>query len=315
MQLLFHKAQGSISVLETPVGDDLQQWMEIYIQSCKARNLSAGTVGFYVQKLGVYSKYCQDLAITKINQITPNNIREFLIFLEVRKHNPAGIHCYYRALKAFLRWFEQETEPEGWQNPINKVKPPKVPVVPLTPASVETIKALLDSCNNNTFLSIRDKTILICLFDTGARLGEFLALNSTDIDLMTGKVQILSGKGRKYRFVFLGEKARILMKKYLKRRSDQNPSLWVGRSGERLTDTGLRQILRRRSKRAGVLPPSPHGFRRAFALIMLRNGVDIFTLQKLMGHSDLQTLRRYLAQTDEDLKLASIKYSPVDTLV
>jgi len=59
--------------------------------------------------------------------------------------------------------------------------------------------------------------------------------------------------------------------------------------------------------------PTPHDFRRAFALIMLRNGVDIFALQKLMGHSDLQVLRRYLAQTDQDIQTAHMRGSPVDS--
>ena len=59
--------------------------------------------------------------------------------------------------------------------------------------------------------------------------------------------------------------------------------------------------------------PTPHDFRRAFALIMLRNGVDIFALQKLMGHSELQVLRHYLAQTDEDVHTAHMRGSPVDS--
>ena len=84
--------------------------------------------------------------------------------------------------------------------------------------------------------------------------------------------------------------------------------------GERLTCTGLRLLLRRRAVVAGLKEiPSPHDFRRAFALIMLRNGVDVFALQKLMGHSDLQVLRRYLAQTDQDIQTAHMRGSPVDS--
>jgi len=71
--------------------------------------------------------------------------------------------------------------------------------------------------------------------------------------------------------------------------------------------------LRRRAELVGLKDiPTPHDFRRAFALIMLRNGVDIFALQKLMGHSDLQVLRRYLAQTDQDIQAAHLRGSPVD---
>jgi integrase/recombinase XerD len=58
--------------------------------------------------------------------------------------------------------------------------------------------------------------------------------------------------------------------------------------------------------------PKLHAFRRAFALNMLRNGVDIFVLQRLMGHADLQVLRRYLAQNDQDNQLAHMRGGPVD---
>jgi len=72
-------------------------------------------------------------------------------------------------------------------------------------------------------------------------------------------------------------------------------------------------LLRQRAELVGLKSiPTPHDFRRAFALIMLRNGVDIFALQKLLGHSDLQILRRYLAQTDEDVHTAHMRGSPVD---
>jgi integrase/recombinase XerD len=72
-------------------------------------------------------------------------------------------------------------------------------------------------------------------------------------------------------------------------------------------------LLRRRADLVGLESiPTPHDFRCAFALIMLRNGVDIFALQKLMGHSDLQVLRHYLAQTDADVHTAHMRGSPVD---
>jgi hypothetical protein len=81
-----------------------------------------------------------------------------------------------------------------------------------------------------------------------------------------------------------------------------------------MTYTALRGLLRRRAQLAGLDEiPTPHDFRRAFALVMLRNGVDVFSLQKLMGHSDLQVLRRYLAQTDQDVQIAHMRGSPVDS--
>jgi integrase/recombinase XerD len=80
-----------------------------------------------------------------------------------------------------------------------------------------------------------------------------------------------------------------------------------------LTYDGLRQILERRSIRAGLKQaPSLHDFRRQFGLSMLNNGSDLMSLQKLMGHSDISVTRRYLAQTTEDIHKAHIKGSPVE---
>ena len=77
----------------------------------------------------------------------------------------------------------------------------------------------------------------------------------------------------------------------------------------------LSLMVRRKAKIAKIDKPGLHDFRRAFALNFLRDGADIYTLQKLMGHADLQILRRYLAQTDEDLRKAHHKHSPVDNLL
>jgi integrase/recombinase XerD len=103
------------------------------------------------------------------------------------------------------------------------------------------------------------------------------------------------------------------MRSYLRMHPNQNPALFISKDGERLTYDGLRQLLERRAKSAKLCnKPTLHGFRRAFALNMLRSGVDIFALQRLMGHADLQVLRRYLAQNDEDNQLAHMRGGPVD---
>lgn len=90
--------------------------------------------------------------------------------------------------------------------------------------------------------------------------------------------------------------------------------MWVSVEGNRLTYSGLRQIIRRLSGHANTPEPTLHDFRRAFALACLRNGMDIYSLQNLMGHADLQVLRRYLKQTREDLQAAHAKGSPVEHL-
>ncbi|NLD74867.1 MAG: site-specific integrase, partial [Chloroflexi bacterium] len=86
-------------------------------------------------------------------------------------------------------------------------------------------------------------------------------------------------------------------------------------TGGPLRYESLRDIVRRRAEQAGVEPPTLHSFRRAFALLSLRNGVDVYSLQRLMGHADLTVLRRYLAQTTEDVQNAHRQSGPVDHLL
>jgi integrase/recombinase XerC/integrase/recombinase XerD len=115
---------------------------------------------------------------------------------------------------------------------------------------------------------------------------------------MDGSVNIVSGKGGKSRVVFLGKASRKSIRAYVKHRMDKNPAMWITHDGERLTYIGLRKIIVRRANQAGINTPTIHSFRRAFAINMLRAGVDVFSLQKLMGHADLQVLRSVSSTND-----------------
>jgi len=215
-------------------------------------------------------------------------------------------------LKTFLYWWEDEFEPEKWKNPFKKVKAPKNPRKPLEPAGIQIIQDILSTCKSNGFYDKRDKAIILALMDTGVRASELINMDLNDIDIISGEILIRRGKGGKFRNVFLGKKPRKAVRAYLRKRRTMSPALWISKRGERATYSTLRGILRRRSEKIGVEAPTLHSFRRFFALEMLRNGVDIFSLQKLMGHSDLQVLRNYLKQTKEDVKLAHIQSGPVD---
>jgi len=274
----------------------------------QARGLSTHTIAFYRNELRQFWNF---LGPVEAGEITAEDIRRYLLYLGKRR-NPGGVHVAYRALRAFFNWWQEETDSDT--NPIAKVKAPKVPQEPLEPLSLKDLKAMLRTCERRTFKGDRDRAILLCLLDTGTRASEFLSLNVGDVNLGTGAVLVKRGKGDKSRMVFLGAKARRELLRYLRHRpevKDADP-LWVTRNGKRLTYGGLRGIMRRRAKKAGVPTPSLHGFRRAFALLCLRSGVNIYSLQRLMGHSDLSVLRRYLKQTEDDLRLAHEAGGPVD---
>lgn len=293
--------------------DYLPILVESFLIDRKSQGLSPDTIELYTKKLQYFLKYCDRQALTQVSQITSDFIRRYLLELS-EAHNPGGVHACFRPLRTMLYWLEEEEiMPAGWKNPIRRVKAPKLPTDPIEPIQIEEIHQLLKTCQSN-YSGVRDKAMMLGLLDTGARAKEFLNINLEDVDLATGAVMIRQGKGRKPRMVFLGRKTIRAIRGYLRYRKDNSPALWISTQGERMTYSALRCFLRRRAERIGLKSiPTPHDFRRAFALVMLRNGVDIFALQKLMGHSDLQILRRYLAQTDQDIHTAHMRGSPVDS--
>ncbi len=282
----------------------------------EARGLSPRTIGFYRDELRYLQMYLEGQGVDDVLEVTADLLREYILALKGHR-NPGGVHAAYRATKVFFRWYEAEMEPESWKNPIAKVKPPKVPVEPMKPLGVPELKAMVDTCERKTFTGDRDRAILLALLDTGCRAAEFAALNVGDLNISTGTVAIRAGKGGKSRTVFVGAKARREILRYLKHRDAprlEDP-LWITQEGGRLTYSGLRQILRRRAEQVGLIEPGLHSFRRAFALACLRNGVDLISLQRLLGHSDLNVIRRYLAQTEADLQRAHSQGGPVDRLL
>ena len=293
----------------------LWTWAEAFLNDRKSRGAAEGTIYFYSMKLKLFFNYCEAFAIERISQITTPFIRQYMLSLEEAGHNPGGRHAAFRVLHAFLNWFEVEAEMDGWVNPIHKLKAPRVPTEPLEPVSELTVVQMVKACVRNTFTGDRDAAILLCLMDTGARANEFLNIDMEDINQAIGDILIRKGKGSKPRHVYLGKHSRRALRKYLKHRKDDNPALWVTlpRFGsERIRYGGLREVLRRRAVDAKVEEPTPHDFRRAFALSMLRNGTDLYTLAKLMGHEGITVLQRYLKQTYQDTEAAHRRAGPVD---
>ncbi|MEL7657423.1 MAG: site-specific integrase, partial [Bacillota bacterium] len=166
---------------------------------------------------------------------------------------------------------------------------------------------------NQTLLGLRDKAIILTLLDTGVRAQELLQMDITDLNLITGEILVKQGKGRKPRTVFIGSKTKRTLRNYLNKRNDPIPALWITNSNyHKLTYSGLVWVIKRRSKTAGVDNIPLHSFRRQFALSMLRRGVDILTISRIMGHTSLAVINRYVKQLNSDLQNGHIKGSPVD---
>jgi integrase/recombinase XerD len=295
--------------------DEISLEVDAFLIDRQARGLSSGTVAFYRKKLTLWHNLFVRMGLSDVQAFTPQHIRRGLLELS-EDHRAGGVHAAFRALHAFLCWYEAEYEPQGWKNPVARVKPPKVSSEPLEPVSTADISKLLATCDRS-FNGQRDRAALLTLLDTGCRASEFLALNIGDVNMGTGAIMVRQGKGGKFRTVFVGNKARREVLRYLRLRGEVGDSeaLWVTAECGRLTYAGLRHVVRRRAEKAGTPVPGLHDFRRAFALACLRNGVDLISLQRLMGHADLSVLRRYLAQVDADLQQAHARGGPVDRLL
>lgn len=275
-------------------------WVEAFLKERKAQNLAKGTIKYYRINLKGFTDYLDTQEIKYISQITPNTIREYLLFLGDRGHNAGGIHGYYRAVKVFLKWFWDELEPD-YPNPINKVKAPKVPQESIEGVSRSEFESMLSECGND-FLGERDKAILYVLYDTGIRADELCKIRLEDINFIDSSILILQGKGRKPRFVFFGKTTRKQIRKYLKIRGLEGSYLFINRSKDKLVYGALRQIVRRLGEKAGLQGIGLHDFRRAFCLNCLNNGVPEITIARLMGHTTTQLIGRYAKQTTLDLQ-------------
>ena len=308
--------QTQRTILNVLQDDYLLTWLEAFLVDRKAGNAAIRTIDFYKEKLALFASFCEGQAVTRITQIDANLLRQFLLWLEATGHNSGGRHAFYRCLRAFLNWWELEAEPEGWRNPIKKVKAPKVGQEILEPVELSTVTAMLDTCKQRIFTDLRDAALLLALLDIGARAAELLAINLSDIDLAAGRIRILHGKGDKGRIVYLSEKSRKALRSYLKACAfpQAQEALWRTVHNTRLSYDGLREILGKRAALAGVNTPSPHMFRRACALSMHRNGADLADISYYLGHSNFEITRRYLKIDDSDIQAAHRRTSPVDNM-
>lgn len=293
-------------------GLGLRELEQAFIADKIAQGLSPHTIGFYRRKLKPFLAFCDGESVFDLQSITVNLLRAYMAKM-AETHSPGGSHALYRPLHAWMLWLEAEEVIPNWKSPIRRVRPPRVHAQPIDAISQDDIAAMLRVCESAE-MGYRDRAIISALYDTGARAREFLDMDLNDLTLATGAILIRRGKSNRARVVYLGSTSRRAVRHYLSSRDDACPALWITNTGERMGYNTLRLMLQRRAIAADVDVPTPHDFRRAFALNMLRNGADVYSIRRLMGHADMQILQRYLAQTDEDSKAAHLKGSPMDHL-
>lgn len=191
------------------------------------------------------------------------------------------------------------------KNPMDRIPPIKVPKTMRKPYS-RTELARLESAAYNPSDS-RDIALIHFLRSTACRISEACQLNRDDIDLSKRRAKVL-GKGAKERFIHFDETAELYLTAYLAEREDDDPALFCGKFG-RLTPGGARYILRKISDIAGVDKTHPHRFRRTQATNLLRKGMPLEKVSKLLGHSKLDTTMTYIYLDDEDIAVDYKKFA------
>jgi integrase/recombinase XerD len=236
------------------------------------------------------------------------------------------------AWKAFRSFFNFATEDLGFKKrPDKKLKRPRYKPPAIIPFTKEDLQQLLNATEKTVIANTerrvsfrmdrptaaRDRAIVLILLDTGLRVSELARLNIENVDLETGEVIILpygSGQKTRPRSIFMGRKARVALYRYLSEREDAHSeeSLFLSQTGRPMNRDSIRLMLRRLGERAGVSNVYAHRFRHTFAIQYLRNEGDVFTLQRILGHSTLDMVKRYIAVATVDVKNAHRKASPAD---
>jgi site-specific recombinase XerD len=270
----------------------LEDLLDSFELSLRAKNRSPRTFDSY--KLAAL-QLSEHVDHKPVNEITRRDVESYLASMHGERAS-ATVRQRYASLKQVFKWLEREDEIEN--NPITGIEPPTVDEKPVPIIPIEDLRGLLAACKKDPdkFAATRDEAIIRLFMDTGLRLGEMTAINVDDVDLRLQTV-VVFGKGRRFRTVAYDIKSAETIDRY-KRRRKQNPNahtphLWLGRQGQ-LTDSGIVQVIRRRSRDAGIEPAiNPHRFRHTASHQWLTKGGNEGDLQRMMGWSSPQMIQRY----------------------
>ena len=294
--------------------------LEGYFIAAHARRLSPATLADYdntFRKLEQFLGRDPPLA-----DITAGDVTAFLSSLD---HLSAKtLLNYHTGLAALWTWATKEGIAD--QHIVRQVQRPKPEQREIMPYTRSDLQAMLTACHRSTAYvrpgkrrsnhsrptADRDRAIILLLVDTGMRASELCELRIRDLDIPNHRVRVM-GKGRKERMLPISARTTQAIWRYLATRDTKRDHsfLFATRTEGPLERNNLRNTLKRIGRRAGVGGVTVHRFRHTFAIAFLRNNGHIMALQRMLGHSTLDMVTRYLAIAQADIENAHQEASPV----
>jgi integrase/recombinase XerD len=314
-------------------GTDLKDLLEGYRLCVHSEGKSPATIAIVEASVRYLQEFLSTNGLpTDIGGIGVRELRSFIIYLQGRQRfaqhrftKPQEGHLsghtvngYLRALRAFWSWAQREGFVE--ENPFSQIKIPKAPKKVMPTFTQEQLQRLMAAIDTRTTSGHRDYTIIVTFLDTGTRCSELTGLKVDDVN-QEAKLLKVWGKGAKERMVPFGRKVQHALWKYLTfyRPEPLMPRydhVFLTGDGRPLTKDRVEAIVEHYGRKAGItgVRISPHTFRHTFAVMFLRNGGDVFSLQRIMGHSTLDVLRIYVNMAQADIQEAHRRHSPADNM-
>ncbi|MEX0376944.1 tyrosine-type recombinase/integrase [Bacillus sp. S4] len=291
-----------------------------YLEDKELSGLAPRTIQSYGDTLNEFSRWLvTEKEIINIEDITPPVIKSYLLYCSKERGNTVVTrNGKLQHLKTFFRYLEDEDIIEIRSNPTNKIKPAKTDKT-IKVYSDEQIKQMLRyyrrmRSRENTLYSYRGHTVIVVLAGTGIRLGELVSMRWDSVDLLNKTITIF-GKNRKSLSTPLTDKVarelyewRLFCEKYYIKLPAH---VFNNHRGSPLTVNAVKLMFTRLSVRMGF-KTTAHMFRHTYASNCLRAGMDIYTLSKLMHHSQIRTTEVYLHAFGNSLAESNDKYNPLN---
>lgn len=275
-------------------------FMNMYLAWKKTEGKSENTLEAYAFQL----KKLIDSIQKPLEDVTENDIFLYLArFKKERKASNSYMNTVRLYLSSFFSWLADKEYIK--KNPVKGIHPVKMQKkIPKTFTEEE-----LESMRQAPRCA-RDKAIIEVLYSTGVRVEELSELDIDDININSKTVRVRQGKGNKERYTFISAQALMYLKKYLNERDDLNPALFISKKRPygRLSKDGIEDIVNKVAMAAGVKDAHPHKFRRTMATNLLKKGMPLEKVSRILGHQDLQTTMIYCAVDNKDVQYDYEKY-------